>query len=206
MFVSLLVLYTGIGLLLASAARPSPWNTYAVDFVAEPPLPRCSHPTKFENNWILQFSDHFSDLDPTVWRLRYFSNLDHFEFGGAIFVIIGGPWEISPHFVCGGLVVDAAKNTNGAVFYLEHRFYGQSHPAKLAVLKGIQYIAVLCNLSLFSQTKNQERTVPVDQIADNRRYSVLHRTPEGTFVGHGRIPSDPLWIAFRRKSSRLDTG
>lgn len=115
---------------LISATPSLPWNTYTEDIVTEPPLPRCVNPSKFENNWMLQFSDHFSDLDPTVWRLRYFSNFDHFEYSGAMFVIVGGPWEISPHFVCSGLVVDAARNTNGVVFYLEHRFYGQSHPAK----------------------------------------------------------------------------
>lgn len=106
------------------------WRTYAEDFVAEPPLPHCRHPEKFETNWILQFSNHFAELDPTVWRMRFFSNLDNFDSGGPLFVVVGGPWEISPHFVCSGLVVDAAKSTRGAVFYLEHRFYGHSFPPK----------------------------------------------------------------------------
>lgn len=114
----------------AAAIYQRKWRTYAEEFVAEPTRPFCNHPEKFEPNWILQFSDHFSDLDPTVWRLRFFSNLDHFDFGGPLYVIIGGPWEISPHFVCAGLVLDAARHERGAVFYLEHRFYGQSHPAK----------------------------------------------------------------------------
>lgn len=125
-------------LLLISLATPSfvasvsfrKWNSYSHEVTTEPSLPPCKHPQKYESNWILQFSDHFTALDPTVWRLRYFLNVEHFDYGGPMYVIIGGPWQISPHFVCSGLVVDAAKGTRGAVFYLEHRFYGQSHPAK----------------------------------------------------------------------------
>lgn len=79
---------------------------------------------------MIQFADHFAELDPTVWRLRYFSNYDHFDAGGAMFVIIGGPWEISANFVCSGIVFDVAKRTRSVVFYLEHRFYGHSQLAK----------------------------------------------------------------------------
>lgn len=100
------------------------------ELIVEPPRPLCKKPDKYEISWIVQFANHFTKLDPTVLRMRYYSNLDFFEQGGPMIVIIGGPWEISPHFVCGGLVVNVAKTTRAAVFYMEHRFYGQSHPAR----------------------------------------------------------------------------
>lgn len=128
---SIFVTFTFATQLLKS---PRKWKKFGNEFVWEPQAPPCRHPDKFEPNWIIQYSDHFSHLDPNVWRQRYFVNLDHFEMGGPMYVIIGGPWAISPHFVCSGLVVDVAKNFRGVVFYLEHRFYGQSQPARYAIV------------------------------------------------------------------------
>lgn len=96
--------------------------------IPEPIPPDCVNTTLYNESWSVQFVDHFDDLDAIVWQMRYFSNFEHFIANGPLFVILGGPWPISSNFVCSGLSVELAKHTNGAVFYVEHRFYGKSQP------------------------------------------------------------------------------
>lgn len=72
--------------------------------------------------------DHFDDTSDSQWDMKYFSNDNHFVFGGPMFIFVGGDWPISWGWVIGGHVLDMAKDMNGAVFYTEHRYYGDSRP------------------------------------------------------------------------------
>lgn len=41
-----------------------------------------------------------------------------------------GEWDITPYRLTTSLMADLASELNGNIFYLEHRFYGQSRPTK----------------------------------------------------------------------------
>ncbi len=42
--------------------------------------------------------------------------------------IITGEWDITPYRLTNSLMAQLASELNGNIFYLEHRFYGQSRP------------------------------------------------------------------------------
>jgi len=61
---------------------------------------------------------------------RYFSNSDHYKPGGPVFLMIGGEGPANPVWMHQGNWIDLAKKFNAYLFYLEHRFYGKSHPTQ----------------------------------------------------------------------------
>jgi hypothetical protein len=61
--------------------------------------------------------------------MRYLENDRYFKTGGPILILVGGEWTIGPEMISNGwLIHDIAKQTNGILFYTEHRFYGRSQP------------------------------------------------------------------------------
>lgn len=44
--------------------------------------------------------------------------------------MLGAEWTINPDFVQGGLMFDMARENDGAMYYTEHRYYGQSFPVR----------------------------------------------------------------------------
>lgn len=104
-------------------------GSYSSNLPREPAVRPCDGDKGLSTeHWIVQKLDHSSATNSRAWQQRYFANFDHFGKDGLIIVIVGGGWAISSGFVCSGFAVDLAKQWNGAVFYLEHRFYGKSHP------------------------------------------------------------------------------
>lgn len=55
-------------------------------------------------------------------------NGEFFQPGGPIFLFLGGEWEITPYRLTNSLMADLASELYGYIFYLEHRYYGQSFP------------------------------------------------------------------------------
>lgn len=55
-------------------------------------------------------------------------NGQFFQPGGPLYVFLGGEWPITPYRLLSSLMVDSARDMDGYMFYLEHRFYGQSFP------------------------------------------------------------------------------
>lgn len=57
-------------------------------------------------------------------------NGEFFQPGGAIFLVLGGEWEISPWLLHDSLVTELAAENQAYMFYLEHRYYGKSVPTQ----------------------------------------------------------------------------
>jgi len=81
-----------------------------------------------EDQWFEQRLDHFNALNPTTWQQRYFSSFEYYEEGGPVFLYVGGEAAISDHWLHDGAWIEWAKEQKAALFMLEHRYYGRSHP------------------------------------------------------------------------------
>lgn len=96
----------------------------------EPSLRNVKTSRSVQTKWIEQHLDHFNVNNERTWQMRYLENNEYFEDGGAIFIIVGGEWPISPVLLSGGHFHDIAKDLHGILFYTEHRFYGESLPTQ----------------------------------------------------------------------------
>lgn len=80
--------------------------------------------------------DHFG-RDFTEWQQRYFVNTDFFYTGGPIFIYVSGRLDTF-ELLHLGEVYDFNKLVNGALFGLEHRYFGQSQPTPYALMSVIK--------------------------------------------------------------------
>lgn len=78
--------------------------------------------------WIEQELDHFSSKEHRKWKMRYFQRLDLWRPGGPIYLFVGGESSVSPRWASAGITYELAKETNGAIYISEHRYYGKSKP------------------------------------------------------------------------------
>ena len=95
--------------------------------------------SEVESKTIVQRLDHFNGMDTNVWKQRYFQNMNFYEAGGPIFLMVGGEYTIDEYEIARlkdgpsqayGRLVKWAKQHKAAIFYLEHRYYGGSIPKK----------------------------------------------------------------------------
>ena len=56
------------------------------------------------------------------------NSFEFYEEGGPVFIQIGGEGEASPFWLTYGAWIEWAKEQKAALFILEHRYYGKSHP------------------------------------------------------------------------------
>ncbi|XP_025208350.1 putative serine protease K12H4.7 [Melanaphis sacchari] len=83
-----------------------------------------------KNKWIQQELDHFNVTDTRTWKQRYFINLKYYKMDGPVFLMVGGREEISQNWMVSRAWIEYAQIFNAACFYLEHRYYGISHPTE----------------------------------------------------------------------------
>lgn len=57
-------------------------------------------------------------------------NEQHAKQNGPILLYLGGEWEIEPSVLARSFVKDIANELQAAMFYLEHRYYGKTHPTR----------------------------------------------------------------------------
>lgn len=55
-------------------------------------------------------------------------NGEFFQPGGPMYVFLGGEWNIEVLRLEDSLMREMARENEGYIFYLEHRFYGESFP------------------------------------------------------------------------------
>lgn len=79
---------------------------------------------------ITQQLDHFDLTNDATWSQRYLMNGEFFGEGGVIFVFLAGEWDITPYRLEYSLMANLARELNGYMFYLEHRYYGESRPTE----------------------------------------------------------------------------
>ncbi|XP_055921973.1 putative serine protease K12H4.7 [Eupeodes corollae] len=124
----------------------------------EPPPPLSKSRASATIKWIDQKLDNFDSKETRTWRMRYMSNDEFFVPGGPIFIFVGGEWAISSGYLTGGHMYDMAKEHNGAMFYTEHRYYGQSKPTDNLSVENLKYLDVkqaLADLANFITTTKQ---------------------------------------------------
>merc|ERR1712227_135411 len=91
--------------------------------------------------WHSQILDHFDATNPEQWNQRYWANFDTYAGEGLAFLFIGGEGEASPGWLNYGMWYEWAQQHGAAMFVLEHRFYGQSHPRPDMSRGNIEYLS-----------------------------------------------------------------
>ena len=64
-----------------------------------------------------------------------------YKEGGPVFLQIGGEGEASPGFLYNGAWLEWANKHNAALFILEHRYYGLSHPTSDLSTENLQWLS-----------------------------------------------------------------
>ncbi|KAJ9081910.1 Thymus-specific serine protease [Entomophthora muscae] len=85
--------------------------------------------------------DHFSPNTSTTFQQRYYVNDVYYKDGGPAFIYIGGESALEEHRTQNGLVADLAKEHQGVVYGLEHRYYGKSHPFPELTVQNLKYLS-----------------------------------------------------------------
>merc|ERR1712168_864567 len=103
-----------------------------------PPPSKTSAPAEQHFEQVL---DHFNAIDGRTWSQRFWENLEHYAEGGPAFIMIGGEAEASPGWLNYGQWYKWAEENGAAMFLLEHRYYGQSHPTEDMTTENMRYLS-----------------------------------------------------------------
>ncbi|XP_013183888.2 putative serine protease K12H4.7 [Amyelois transitella] len=133
--------------------------------------------SSIKTNWFEQPLDHFDKNETRTWRMKYFERHDYWREDGPIYVFINGEGPASSVFLTTGMLYDLAKETGGAMYVSEHRYYGDSKPfvnltsENLAYLSSRQALADVANLLKYilsmSKFKNSKVVVVGGSYAGN---------------------------------------
>ncbi|CAO0802202.1 unnamed protein product [Mucor circinelloides] len=87
-------------------------------------------PEKYGPFYFDQPIDHFSS-NQTTFKHRYWANTDAYKPGGPVILYNAGetPADGRSYYVVNSTMAELAKNLNGIVIVMEHRFYGKSMPS-----------------------------------------------------------------------------
>lgn len=108
----------------------------------EPPVVAAVQGEVVQTKWIQQRLNNFDLNDTRTWQMRYMENNFFLKDSGTIFIFVGGEVEIVEGWLLGGYMRDMAVNLAGAMFYVEHRYYGQSRPTADLSSANLQFLAV----------------------------------------------------------------
>ncbi|CAF2068653.1 unnamed protein product [Brassica napus] len=91
-------------------------------------------PSHFETRYFPQNLDHFSFQPESyqVFHQKYLINSHFWRKGGPIFVYTGNEGDIEWFASNTGFMLDIAPKFQAILVFIEHRFYGESKPHKLA--------------------------------------------------------------------------
>ncbi|GAA5804086.1 hypothetical protein HPULCUR_009572 [Helicostylum pulchrum] len=87
-------------------------------------------PEKYGPYFFDQPIDHFS-LNTSTFKHRYWANTDHYKTGGPVILYNAGetPADSRSFYVINSTMAELAKQLEGIIIVMEHRFYGSSMPA-----------------------------------------------------------------------------
>ncbi|XP_042240164.1 putative serine protease K12H4.7 [Homarus americanus] len=91
--------------------------------------------------WFTQILDHSEPADTRTWQQRYFTNDSFYEPGGPVFLMIGGEGPADPIWMVEPYWVTYAQGLNAYMLFLEHRYYGMSHPTEDASVDNLAYLS-----------------------------------------------------------------
>merc|ERR1711970_944639 len=106
-----------------------------------PPPPPPSKTSAPAEQYFEQVLDHFNAIDGRTWSQRFWENMEHYAVGGPAFIMIGGEAEASPGWLNYGQWYKWAEENGAAMFLLEHRYYGQSHPTEDMSTENMSYLS-----------------------------------------------------------------
>ncbi|XP_023935727.2 thymus-specific serine protease-like [Bicyclus anynana] len=123
----------------------------------------CTAVEKFNTStrWIKQKIDNFNTKDGRVWKMRYFERLSFYKPNGPIYLFLGGEDEVCPLWAAKGIMYELAKETNGAMYVSEHRYYGKSIPLNGTDAEAFKYLsarqALADNANLLKTIKSKSQ-------------------------------------------------
>lgn len=95
--------------------------------------------------------DHFNPFDRRTFDARYFINKDHWIPGGPLFIYVSGGFETYDQYLTRGTMYDLARDTNGYVLALEHRYFGTSVPTEDASTENLRWLTIHQTLADIAQ-------------------------------------------------------
>lgn len=111
-----------------------------------------------KTRWIEQELDHFDPEEKGTWKMRYFQRLSYWKPNGTIYLLMGGEAEASSRWTATGIMYELAKETNGAMFVSEHRYYGKSKPINTTDIRNFKFLssrqAIADNVKLLKYIKS----------------------------------------------------
>ncbi|CAH2102188.1 unnamed protein product [Euphydryas editha] len=93
-----------------------------------------------KTRWIKQELDHFDPEEKRTWKMRYFQRLTYWRSNGPIYLLLGGESEASSRWTTTGIMQELAKETKGAMFVSEHRYYGKSKPLNTTDIRNFKFL------------------------------------------------------------------
>ncbi|XP_066954266.1 LOW QUALITY PROTEIN: putative serine protease K12H4.7 [Macrobrachium rosenbergii] len=152
------VLLLGIITPRASSLKPRFRNGRSRNgFLPPPPVPEGIIPPG--DQWFTQHVDHFNPTDTRTWSQKYYTNFEFYVEGGPVFLMIGGEGPASLGWMYSGSWYDNAKQLNAALFQVEHRYYGDSHPTEDMSSDNLAYLSseqALADLATFTVAMQEE--------------------------------------------------
>ncbi|XP_050683303.1 putative serine protease K12H4.7 [Leptidea sinapis] len=114
-----------------------------------------------ENKWFDQILDHNDPKNNQTWRQRYYAYDTFYDRAdpGPVFLLIEGEGSLSPSWGVKGYWIELAKKFKAQAFYLEHRFYGESHPTSDLSMKSLKYLTsqqALADIANFIKGMNKQ--------------------------------------------------
>lgn len=138
-----------------------------------------------EEQWFTQYLDHFNPSDARVWKQRYFVNTNFYKPNGPIFLLIGAEGIASAKWMIEGQWIEYAKEFGAMCFYVEHRFYGKSHPTSDLGTKNLKFLTsqqALADLAYFIENVNIQH-----KFSNNTKWIVFGGSYGGSLAAWMRL-------------------
>ncbi|XP_059051096.1 putative serine protease K12H4.7 [Achroia grisella] len=100
-----------------------------------------SDQASIKTSWIDLPLDHFDINEKRMWKMRYFERHDMWKPGNPIYLFMNGEGPAGSYFLKTGIMYDLAKETKGAMFLSEHRYYGKSMPLNISNTENLKYLS-----------------------------------------------------------------
>jgi len=109
------------------------------------PFPEPKNPPPGTSNivegWVTQRLDNFNPTNEATWQQKYLMTAEHFQPGGCIFLFLSGEWSITEYRLENSLMAEMAADFNCYIFYLEHRYYGDSRPTANVTDENLRFLS-----------------------------------------------------------------